>query len=81
MRLLDRQKLRNTDLPNKIRLTSVGGNYLGVAKAGTGKVDVLLWGVGQFGSWGNQDHRAGAVALEAGYQFKGDWLLEEYSER
>lgn len=63
--------LRNADLPNKIRLTSVGGNYLGVAKAGSGKADVLLWGVGQFGSWGNQDHRAGALALEAGYQFGG----------
>lgn len=63
--------LRNADLPNKIRLTTVGGNYLSVVKAGAGKLDVLLWGVGQFGSWGNQDHRAGALAAEVGYQFGG----------
>jgi hypothetical protein len=78
--------LRNADLPNKIRLTTVGGNYLSVVKAGTGKVDVLLWGVGQFGSWGNQDHRAGALAVEAGYQFGGKvgnkikpWLRAGYN--
>ena len=63
--------LRTTDLPNKIRITSVGGHYLSAIAAGKGKVDVLLWGVGQFGSWGNQDHRAGALALETGYQFGG----------
>ncbi|MBS1810444.1 MAG: alginate export family protein [Acidobacteria bacterium] len=63
--------LRNADLPNKLRITSVGGHYLSAIAAGKGKVDVLLWGVGQFGSWGNQDHRAGALALEAGYQFGG----------
>ncbi len=63
--------LRNTDLPNKIRITSVGGHYIGVLKAGSGKVDLLAWGVGQFGQWGNTDQRSAAIALEAGYQFGG----------
>lgn len=56
----------------KIRLTTVGGHYIGVTKAGSGKADVLFWGAGQFGEWGTLDHRAGAVAAEAGYQFGGN---------
>ncbi|HEX4948317.1 MAG TPA: alginate export family protein [Blastocatellia bacterium] len=60
--------LRTADL-EKIRVTTLGGHYLGVAQAGTGKVDLLLWGAGQFGAWGTLNHRAGAIAAEAGYQF------------
>lgn len=56
----------------KIRLTTVGGHYIGVTKAGSGKADALVWAAGQFGEWGKLDHRAGAVALEAGYQFGGN---------
>jgi hypothetical protein len=52
-----------------IRLTTIGGHYLNATKAAGGTLDVLLWGVGQFGSWGNLDHRAGAIAAEIGYQF------------
>lgn len=52
-----------------IRVNTFGGHYIGVKNAGDGKFDFLLWGAGQFGSWGVLDHRAGAVALEAGYQF------------
>ncbi len=63
--------LRTAD-NEKIRLTTVGGHYIGVAKAGSGKADVLVWGAGQFGEWGALDHRAGAVAAEAGYQFGGN---------
>ena len=55
----------------KIRLTTVGGHYIGAYKAGAGKVDVLLWGAGQFGDWGNLDHGAGAIAAEAGYSLGG----------
>ncbi len=54
-----------------IRLTTVGGHYLGVAKAGSGKADVLIWGAGQFGDWGKLNHRGAAIAAEAGYQFTG----------
>ncbi|MBS1788408.1 MAG: alginate export family protein [Acidobacteria bacterium] len=56
----------------KIRLTTVGGHYIGVTKAGSGKADLLLWAAGQFGEWGNLDHRAAAIAGEAGYQFGGN---------
>lgn len=62
--------LRTAD-NEKIRLTTVGGHYIGVTKAGSGKADVLLWGAGQFGEWGMLDHRAAAIAAEAGYQFGG----------
>ncbi|HEY7545075.1 MAG TPA: alginate export family protein, partial [Blastocatellia bacterium] len=52
-----------------IRLTTVGGHFLSAIKTGKGTADVLLWGAGQFGGWGRQDHQAGAIAAEAGYQF------------
>jgi hypothetical protein len=52
-----------------IRVTTVGGHYIGAIKAGSGTVDLLAWGVGQFGSWGRLDHRAGAIATEGGYKF------------
>ncbi|MBI3759995.1 MAG: alginate export family protein, partial [Deltaproteobacteria bacterium] len=52
-------------------VTTFGGHYIGVAKAGQGKADVLLWGAGQFGDWGKLAQRSGAIAAEAGYQFNG----------
>ncbi len=58
---------------DKIRLTTIGGHYLGALKAGAGTADLLLWGVGQFGDWGALDHHAGAIAVEAGYQFNAKW--------
>ena len=63
--------LRAADNEN-IRLTTVGGHYIGVTKAAAGKADVLLWGAGQFGAWGKLAHRAAAIAVEAGYQFGGN---------
>ena len=33
--------------------------------------DMLAWGVLQGGSWGALSHRAGAFALEAGWQPRG----------
>jgi hypothetical protein len=64
------QVLRAAD-NGKIRVTTVGGHYLTVFKAASGKLDALLWGAGQFGDWGKLDHRAGSIAVEAGYQFSG----------
>ena len=61
------QAVRDRDAEN-IRMTTVGGHYIGAFKAGAGKVDVLFWGVGQFGDWGMLAHRAGAVAVEGGFQ-------------
>ncbi len=63
--------LRSAD-NEKIRLTTVGGHYIGVTKAGSGKADLLVWGSGQFGDWGRLDHRAAAIAVETGYQFGGN---------
>lgn len=53
----------------KIRVMTLGGHYIANVKAGTGKTDFLLWGCGQFGDWGNLNHSASAIAIEAGYQF------------
>jgi hypothetical protein len=64
------QSIRATDTDN-IRLTTLGGHYLGAFSIGSGKADLLLWGVGQCGQWGTLAHRAGAVAVEAGYQPAG----------
>lgn len=64
------QAARAADNEN-IRLTTVGGHYIGVAKAGSGKADILIWGAGQFGDWGKLNHRGAAIAAEAGYQFIG----------
>jgi hypothetical protein len=52
-----------------IRLTTVGGHFIGAIKRGKGTADVLVWVAGQFGSWGQLDHRAAAIAAEAGYEF------------
>src|SRR5581483_11672928 len=69
------QALRAVDKSN-IRLTTVGGHYIGAYKAGKGKVDVLLWGAGQFGDWGTLGQRAGAIAAEAGYTFGSSKLAD-----
>lgn len=70
----------------KIRVTTLGGHYLTTIKAGAGKADFLVWGAGQFGDWGLLNHRAAAVAVEAGYQFGGQvvaklkpWVRAGYS--
>jgi hypothetical protein len=78
------EALRRADTQN-IRLTTVGGNYVAAVKTDAGTVDLLAWGVGQFGSWGNQDHRAGAITIEGGLQPRGalakvkTWLRAGYS--
>lgn len=61
------QAIRAADHGN-IRITSVGGHYLQTIVTSPGKFDTLLWVVGQFGHWGVLDHRAGAIAAEAGFQ-------------
>ena len=61
--------LRTADRHN-IRITSLGGNYLQTLNTGWGTADVLVWGAWQFGSWGVLEQRAGAVAIEGGFQPK-----------
>lgn len=76
--------LRRADAEN-IRITTVGGNYVAAVKTDAGTVDLLAWGVGQFGSWGSQAHRAGAAVFEGGWQPAGPlaraktWLRAGYS--
>lgn len=72
----NRPAASRADDSENIRLTTVGGHYIGVVKAGSGKLDGLLWGAGQFGEWGKLNHHAAAVAAEAGYQFGGNRLAE-----
>jgi len=47
----------------------IGGHLVGAYELGEGILDLLVWGGYQYGSWFELDHRAFAVALEAGYQF------------
>lgn len=66
---------------DNVRLTTVGGHFVSAVKAGAGTADFLLWGAGQFGSWGVLNHRAGAIAAEAGYKFTArtsPWIRAGY---
>ena len=60
--------LRAADHQN-IRIGTYGGDLLASLPAGPGKLDFLLWGALQNGSWGSLDHSANAAAVEGGYQF------------
>jgi len=53
-----------------IMIGTIGGHYLQLLTTGAGPVDLMAWGAWQFGSWGNSDHSAQAVAVEAGWQPK-----------
>ena len=65
-------------LVHGISLATFGGSALGVYPLGPGKVDLLLWGAGQLGSYNRLDHAAWAVFAEAGYEladcFAKPWL-------
>ena len=60
--------VREADHQN-IRIGTYGGDLLASIPAGVGQFDFLFWGVLQNGSWGTLEHRAGAAAVEGGYQF------------
>ncbi len=59
--------VRSADHEN-IRIGTYGGDFLASIPTGPGQFDFLFWGALQNGSWGPQDHRAGAAAVEGGYQ-------------
>lgn len=54
-----------------VRIGSFGGHYIHAQETAGGTADLLVWGVAQTGRWGSQDHRAGAAAVEAGFQPAG----------
>ncbi|MBV8114049.1 MAG: alginate export family protein [Silvibacterium sp.] len=60
--------VRQADHRN-IRIGTYGADFLTVIPAGSGQFDFVGWGALQNGSWGPQDHRANAAAVEGGYQF------------
>jgi hypothetical protein len=75
--------LRQLDLSN-IRIGTYGGHYIHKWDSGAGAFNMLLWAVWQNGRWGKQDHRAGSMDLEAGWQPKAlpklkPWLQGGYS--
>lgn len=61
---------RRADTEN-IRISTFGGHYIAAVKTKRGTLDVLAWGAGQFGDWGNLAHRAGAGSFEGGFQPAG----------
>ncbi|GIW52196.1 MAG: hypothetical protein KatS3mg081_1551 [Gemmatimonadales bacterium] len=54
-----------------VRIFTIGMHYLAAFRAGPGVADVLLWGAWQNGGWGQQRHRAAAVAMEGGFRPRG----------
>ncbi len=66
---------RSTDhggLPKGVLIYTVGGSYLGVGPLGPGRVDLLLWGAGQWGRYSTLHQGAEAGMAELGYQLP--WL-------
>lgn len=59
--------LRNLD-QDDLRIGTLGGHYLHSRQGSSGTVDLMAWGAFQFGKWGQLDHLAGALSLEAGWQ-------------
>ena len=67
---------------DQVSIGSVGGNYVARIATNHGPVDVLVWGVGQFGSWGTLTHRAAAMVGEVGWQPRvrfAPWVRGGYS--
>ncbi len=49
-----------------IRIGTYGGDMIAALSVHGQTLDLMVWGVGQNGSWGTLDHKAGAFAVEAG---------------
>jgi hypothetical protein len=66
--------IRSADLAN-VRIGTMGGHHISAVATRAGTLDLLLWGVAQTGRWGSLDHRAHAIAVEAGFQpaLRGAW--------
>jgi hypothetical protein len=53
-----------------IVINTFGGHSIHAFDTTSGTINLMIWGVGQTGRWGNQKQRSGAVAAEAGFQPK-----------
>ncbi len=49
-----------------IRIGTYGGDMIAAIPAGKTTLDALVWGAGQFGTWGLLNQSSGALATEAG---------------
>lgn len=67
----DRRPPEDGGLAHGLSLVTFGGSALGLYPIGPGKLDLLLYGAGQLGSYDRLDHAAWAAFLEAGYQLPG----------
>jgi hypothetical protein len=76
----DRRRLPRTDnRPAPVRLAdsagveivTAGAHFLHELSTSAGPIDFLAWGAIQTGEWGDDPHRGGALALEAGIQPAG----------
>ena len=52
-----------------IHMGVFGGNYVRSVALGPGRLDAVLWGTGEIGSWGHLSQAAYAYDTELGYQF------------
>jgi hypothetical protein len=59
--------VRAKDL-SAINIGTYGGHYIVAIPTSAGTIDLLGWGALQSGSWGNLTQRAGAGAIEGGFQ-------------
>lgn len=63
-----------TDKFQNINIATLGFDYIHAYHSEhAGIFDFLVWAAGQSGSWGVQQHRAGAAALEIGWQPVAKW--------
>lgn len=66
-----------------IHMGVFGGNYVRSVALGPGRLDGVLWGTGEIGSWGQLNQAAYAYDGELGYQFTHTawkpWLRLSYS--
>jgi hypothetical protein len=59
--------MRSADTES-IAVGTYGGHYLQVVATSAGPLDFLAWGAAQTGAWGVLTQRAGALAVEIGWQ-------------
>lgn len=63
----------NRGLIQDPEIHNLGAHLLYTQDAGPGKMDLLFWGVYQFGDYARERHSAYAASFEGGYKFKAPW--------